>query len=47
MDGLYGNNEIIRKEVVTYCRVAFFLCFKGGVYGLEVKINVVGIYEEM
>ncbi len=39
MDGLYGNNEIIKKGIVTYYRVAVFLCFKGGVYGLEVKIN--------
>ena len=38
MDGLYGNNEIIGKGIVTYYRVAVFLCFKG-VYGLEVKIN--------
>ncbi len=25
MDGLYGNNEIIRKGIVTYCEVAFFM----------------------
>ena len=28
MDGLYGNNEIIRKEIVTYQRVAFFYVSK-------------------
>lgn len=25
---MYGNNEIIRKEIVAYCKVAVFLCPK-------------------
>ncbi len=28
MGGLYGNNEIIRKGIVTYYRVAVFYAIK-------------------